>query len=50
MALVLIPPGPPSDLIAVAAFQLGGKNTFASILVTTPEGRLIKSLPLPMLV
>ncbi|MFZ0284718.1 MAG: protein kinase, partial [Terriglobales bacterium] len=40
----------PSDLIAVAALQLGGKNTFASILVTTPEGRLIKSLPLPMLV
>jgi eukaryotic-like serine/threonine-protein kinase len=39
-----------SDLIAVATLQLGSKNTFASILVTTPEGRLVKSLPLPMLV
>jgi Tol biopolymer transport system component len=38
------------DLIAVAAFQLGGKNTFGTILVITPEGRQIKSLPLPMLV
>jgi len=39
-----------SDLIAVATFQLGSKNTLASILVMTPEGQLIKSLPLPVLV
>ncbi|MGA9563890.1 MAG: protein kinase [Candidatus Korobacteraceae bacterium] len=39
-----------SNLIALGAFQLGAKNTLASILVLTPEGRLIKSLPLPMLV
>ncbi len=39
-----------SDLIAVATLQLGSKNTFASILVLTPEGRLIKSLALPMIV
>jgi serine/threonine protein kinase/Tol biopolymer transport system component len=38
------------DLIAVAVFQLGSKNTFASILVITPQGRLVKSLPLPTLV
>jgi eukaryotic-like serine/threonine-protein kinase len=39
-----------SDLIAVAALQLGSKNTLGSILVIAPEGRLVKSLPLPMLV
>jgi len=39
-----------SNLITVATLQLGSKNTFASILVITPEGRLVKSLPLPMLV
>ncbi|MGO9127409.1 MAG: protein kinase domain-containing protein [Terriglobales bacterium] len=39
-----------SDLIAVAALQLGSKNTLASILVISPEGKLVKSLPLPMLV
>jgi Tol biopolymer transport system component/predicted Ser/Thr protein kinase len=39
-----------SDLIAVAALQLGSKNTLGSILVITPQGRLLKSLPLPMLV
>ena len=37
------------DLIAVSAFELG-KNTLASILVLNPEGKLIKSFPLPMLV
>jgi eukaryotic-like serine/threonine-protein kinase len=38
-----------SDLIAVAVLQLG-KNQLASILVLTPEGRLVKSLSLPMAV
>jgi Tol biopolymer transport system component len=38
------------DLIAVGALQLGSKNTLASILVFAPDGRLVKSLPLPMLV
>jgi eukaryotic-like serine/threonine-protein kinase len=38
------------DLIAVAQLQLGSKNIFGSILVITLEGRLVKSLPLPMLV
>ena len=37
------------DLIAVAALELG-KNTLSSILVLTPEGKLVKSFPLPMLV
>ena len=35
------------DLIAVGAFELG-KNTLASILVLTPEGKLVKSFPLPI--
>ncbi|MGA7380819.1 MAG: protein kinase [Terriglobales bacterium] len=39
-----------SDLIAVATLQLGSKNTLASILVITPDGRLVKNLPLPMIV
>ena len=30
--------------------QLGRRNTLASILVLTPEGKLVRSLPLPMLV
>ncbi len=38
-----------SNLIAVAVLQLG-KNQLASILVLTPEGRLVKSLSLPMAV
>jgi serine/threonine protein kinase len=37
------------DLIAVAALELG-KNTLSSILVLTPEGKPVKSFPLPMLV
>ena len=37
------------NLIAVGAFELG-KNTITSILVLTPEGKLVKSFPLPMLV
>ncbi|HKM86774.1 MAG TPA: protein kinase [Terriglobales bacterium] len=37
------------DLIAVGVLELG-KNTLASILVVTPEGKLVKSFPLPMLV
>src|SRR5271166_2757371 len=37
------------NLIAIAVLQLG-KNTLSSILVLTPEGRLVKSLSLPMLV
>ena len=37
------------DLIAVAALALG-KNTLASLLVLTPEGKLVKSFPLPMFV
>ncbi|MFZ0803929.1 MAG: protein kinase [Terriglobales bacterium] len=39
-----------SDLIAVAVFQLGSKNTLASILVLTPDGKLVKNIPLPMFV
>jgi Tol biopolymer transport system component len=37
------------DLIAVAALELG-KNTLGTILVVTPEGKMVKSFPLPMLV
>ena len=37
------------DLIAVGALELG-KNTLGSILVLTPEGKLVKSFPLPMLI
>ena len=37
-----------SDLIAVGAFE-PLKDTLASILVMTPEGRVVKSFPLPML-
>ena len=37
------------DLIAVAALELG-KNTLASILVLTPDGKLVKNIPMPMLV
>jgi serine/threonine protein kinase/Tol biopolymer transport system component len=35
--------------IAVGVFELG-KNTITSILVLTPEGNLVKSFPLPMLI
>jgi Tol biopolymer transport system component/predicted Ser/Thr protein kinase len=35
------------DLIAVGAQELG-KNTLESILVLTPQGKLVKSIPLPM--
>ena len=38
-----------SGLIAVGALELG-KNTLSSILVLTPEGKVVKSFPLPMLV
>jgi len=38
------------DLIAVGALQLGNKNTLASLLVLAPDGRLVKSFALPMLV
>ena len=37
------------DLIAVGTLELG-KNTLGSILVLTPQGKLVKSFPLPMLV
>jgi serine/threonine protein kinase/Tol biopolymer transport system component len=37
------------NLIAVGALELG-KNTLGSILVLTPEGKVIKTLPLPMLI
>ena len=37
------------DLIAVAALELG-KNALASILVITPEGKLVKRFFMPMLV
>lgn len=40
---------PSGDLIAVGTTELG-KNTLSSILVLTPGGKLVKSLPLPMLV
>jgi serine/threonine protein kinase/Tol biopolymer transport system component len=35
------------DLIAVGALELG-KNTLASILVLTPEGKMVKSFSLPL--
>ena len=38
-----------SNLIAVGVLQLG-KSTLGSIVVFTPEGRLVKSVSLPMLV
>ena len=38
-----------SDLIAVSACE-AGKNEIASILVLTPDGKLVKRFPLPMLV
>jgi serine/threonine protein kinase/Tol biopolymer transport system component len=37
------------DLIAFGVLELG-KNTLGSILVITPQGKLVRSLPLPMLV
>ncbi len=37
------------NLIAVGAFEVG-KNTITSILVLTPEGKLVKTFPLPMIV
>ena len=37
------------DLIAVGGFEVG-KNSIAAILVFTPEGKLVKDFPLPMLV
>jgi Tol biopolymer transport system component len=37
-------------LIAVGVEQLGTKNIFSSILVLTPQGTLVKSFSLPMLV
>ncbi len=37
------------DLIAVGAFDVG-TGTITSILVATPEGKLVKEFPLPMLV
>ncbi len=37
------------DLIAVAAFD-AGKGKITSLLVLTPEGKLVKDFPLPMLV
>jgi serine/threonine protein kinase/Tol biopolymer transport system component len=37
------------ELIGVAAGEIG-KNTFGSILVLTPEGKLVKSFPLPLFV
>jgi serine/threonine protein kinase/Tol biopolymer transport system component len=37
------------DLIAVGGFELS-KSTLSSILVLTPEGKLTKSFPLPMIV
>ena len=39
-----------SDLIAVGALQLGRRNTLASILVLTREGKLVGSFALPTLV
>jgi len=35
------------NLIAVGAFK-AGKNTLTSILVLTPQGKLVKSFPMPM--
>jgi len=37
------------DLIAIGAYALG-KNTLSSILVFTPEGKPVKTFPLPMIV
>jgi serine/threonine protein kinase len=37
------------DLISIAGFELG-KNTISSILTLTPEGKVIKSFPLPLFV
>ncbi|HEY4979979.1 MAG TPA: protein kinase [Candidatus Acidoferrum sp.] len=37
------------NLIALGAFETG-KNELASILILTPEGKLVKELPLPMLI
>jgi serine/threonine protein kinase/Tol biopolymer transport system component len=38
------------DLIALAQSQLGQKDVLSSILVLTPDGKLVKTFPLPMLV
>ncbi len=38
------------DLIAVGALQLGSKDALVSILVLMPDGKLVKSLPLPLLI
>jgi serine/threonine protein kinase/Tol biopolymer transport system component len=38
------------ELIAFGVLELGKKNTLGSILVITPQGKLVRSLPLPMLV
>ncbi|MGA3209885.1 MAG: protein kinase [Terriglobales bacterium] len=37
------------DLIAVGSLELG-RNTLSSILVLTPQGKLVKSLPSPLLI
>ena len=37
------------DLIAVGALELG-KNTLGSIIVLTPQGKVVTSFPLPMLI
>jgi serine/threonine protein kinase len=37
------------DLISIAGFELG-KNTISSILILTPDGKVIKSFPLPLFV
>jgi serine/threonine protein kinase/Tol biopolymer transport system component len=39
-----------SDLIALALSQLGQKDVLSSILVLTPDGKQLKSFPLPMLI
>jgi eukaryotic-like serine/threonine-protein kinase len=39
-----------SNLIAISAVELGNKDTLAFILVLTPDGTLVKSIPLPLLV
>ena len=38
------------DLIAVGLVQLGQKDVLSSILVLTPEGRQVKTFPLPTLI
>jgi serine/threonine protein kinase len=38
------------DLVAVGVLELGRKDILASIVVLTPAGKLVTSLPLPMLV